>query len=236
MRCAVGGNGATPYLAHLSRGVTLDKGNRKSGVKALRLIHTFCTWWKAFFSAALRRNLRNQPFHWNYLFQGYITGRRQEGAMITQRAVSVRLKKEGIQHMTDFEDMSNALACTSANCRAEVLEELINETDRPMFFEGVLKSTVRYDSDEGHFFATAQCGNLMGPSEGPIFFLAAYALPIIRWHMRTMAWEEEHLPLLQGQTPSALVCDLGLSAFADDVAKKGSGQKRGRGFRGSRAF
>ena len=35
-----------------------------------------------------------------------------------------------------------------------------------------------------------------------------------------MAWEEEQLPLLQGQTPSGLVCDLGPSAFADDVAKK----------------
>ena len=140
--------------------------------------------------------------------------------MITQRVVSVRLKKEDIQHMTFFEDMSNASACTSANCRVEVLEELINETDRPMFFERVLNSTVRYDSDEGHFFATAPCGNLMGSSEGLIFFLAAYALPIIRWNMRTMAWEEEHLPLLQGQTRSGLVCDLRLSAFADDVAER----------------
>ena len=35
-----------------------------------------------------------------------------------------------------------------------------------------------------------------------------------------MAREEEHLPLLQGQTPSGLECGLGLSAFADDVAKK----------------
>ena len=43
VRCADGCNGATPYLAHLSRGVTLDKGNKKSGVKALRLIHMFCT-------------------------------------------------------------------------------------------------------------------------------------------------------------------------------------------------
>ena len=50
VRCAAdAGSGATPYLAHLLRGVTLDKGNRKSGVKALRLIHMFSTWWKAFF-------------------------------------------------------------------------------------------------------------------------------------------------------------------------------------------
>ena len=54
VRCADGGNKATTYLAHLTRGVTLDKGNRKSGVKALRLIHMFCTWWKVFFGAALR--------------------------------------------------------------------------------------------------------------------------------------------------------------------------------------
>ena len=59
--------------------------------------------------------------------------------MITQRVVSWRLRQEGIQHLTDFEDMSNAFAC--ANCRAEVLEELINEVDRPMFFERILNST-----------------------------------------------------------------------------------------------
>ena len=49
VRCADGGNGTARYLAHLSRGVTLDKGHRKSGAKALRLIHMFCTWWNAFF-------------------------------------------------------------------------------------------------------------------------------------------------------------------------------------------
>ena len=119
-----------------------SQGNRKSGVKALRLIHLFCTWWKAFFGAALRRNLRDQPVHWNDVFHGNITGRRREGAMITRIAVTVRLRKEGIQHLTDFEDMSEAFACTSANCRAEVLEELISETDRPMIFERVLNSTV----------------------------------------------------------------------------------------------
>ena len=32
--------------------------------------------------------------------------------------------------------------------------------------------------------------------------------------------EEEDLPLLQGVTPSGYACDLGLSAYADDVAKK----------------
>ena len=138
--------------------------------------------------------------------------------MITQRAVSVRLKKEGIQHMTDFEDMSNAFACTSANCRAEVLEELTTRRIDRCFLKG--SSTPQYVTIPTRGFSTSQCGNLMGSSEGPIFVLAAYALPIIRWNMRTMAWEEEHLPLLQGQTPSGLECDLGLSTFADDVSKK----------------
>ena len=55
--------------------MTLDKGNEKSGVKALRLIHMFCTWWKAFFGAALRRSLRDQLVSWNDAFHGYITGR-----------------------------------------------------------------------------------------------------------------------------------------------------------------
>ena len=96
----------------------------------------------------------------------------------------MRLRKEGIQHLTDFEDMSNAFACTSAECRAEVLEELINETDRPMSFERVLNSTVRYDLEKVHFFATPQCGNFMVSSEGQIFFLAAYAMPLIRWNLR----------------------------------------------------
>ena len=178
-----------PYLARQSRGGTLDKGDGKSGVKALRLIHMFCAWWKIFSAQLCVATFGTNLFTLMIRF--------------------MRLKKEGIQHMTDFEDMSNAFACTSANCRAEVLENLINETDRPMFFERVFNSTVRYDSDEG-----------TSSTKGPIFFLAAYALPIIRWNMRTMAWEEEHLPLLLGQAPSGLVCDLGLSALADDVAKK----------------
>ena len=178
-----------PYLAHQSRGVTLDKRDGKSGVKALRLIHMFCTWWK-FFSA----QLCVATFGTN---------------LFTLMIRFMRLKKEGIQHMTDFEDMSNAFACMSVNCRAEVLEKLINETDRPMFLERVLNSTVRYDSDEGHFF-----------NQGPDLLLGRVCAADYSWNMRTMAWEEEHLPLLLGQAPSGLVCDLGLSALADDVAKK----------------
>ena len=212
VRCADGGNGAAPYLAHLSRGVTLDKGNRKSGAKALRLIHMFCTWWNAFFNAILRRNLRNSSFNWNDAFHGYITGPRREGAVITQRAVSMRLRKEGIQHLTDFKDMSNAFTCTSAEIRAEVLEELINETDRPMFFERAqLHCAVRLG--RGALLCNFMCSS-------PIFFLAAHAMPLIRWNLRTEALEEEDLPLLQGVTPAGHTCDLGLSAFADDVAKK----------------
>ena len=207
VRCADAGNGAAP----LSRGVTLDKGNRKSEVKALRLIHMFCMWWKAFFSAILRRNLRNSSFHWNDAFHGYITGRRREGAMITQRAVSMRLRKEGIQHLTDFEDR-NAFACTSAECRAEVLEELINETDRPMFFERAqFHCAVRLG--RGALLCNFMCSS-------PIFFLAAHAMPLIRWNLSTEALEQEDLPLLQGVTPAGHTCDLGLSAFADDIAKK----------------
>ena len=96
--------------------------------------------------------------------------------------------------------------------RAKVLEELINETDRQMFFERVLNSTVRYDS-EGISFQ--HCG-----VEGPNFFLAAYAMSFIRWNLGTEGVEEEDLPLLQGVTLAGHTCDLGLSAFADDVAKK----------------
>ena len=45
-------------------------------------------------------------------------------------------------------------------------------------------------------------------------------MPLIRWNLRTEALEEEDLPLLQGVTLAGHTCDLGLSAFADDVAKK----------------
>ena len=45
-------------------------------------------------------------------------------------------------------------------------------------------------------------------------------MPLIRSNFRTEALEEEDLPLLQGVTLAGHTCDLGLSAFADDVAKK----------------
>ena len=82
--------------------------------------------------------------------------------MITQRAVSWRLRKEGIQHLTDNEDMSNAFACTSANCRAEVLEELITEADRPMFFERVLNSTVLLRVGRGTLLRDSEVWQLHG--------------------------------------------------------------------------
>ena len=70
------------------------------------------------------------------------------------------------------------------------------------------------------FFERAQlhCAVILGG--GPIFFLAAHAMPLIRSNFRTEALEEEDLPLLQGVTPAGHTCDLGLSAFADDFAKK----------------
>ena len=86
--------------------------------------------------------------------------------------------------------MSNASACYDRELQgrgAGGIDQRDGSTD--VFFDKVPNSTVRYDSDEGHFFATPQCGNLMGSSEGPILFLAAYALPIIRWNLRTEAWE-----------------------------------------------
>ena len=93
-----------------------------------------------------------------------------------------------------------------------MLEELINETDRPMFFERAqLHCAVRLG--RGALLCNFMCSS-------PIFFLAAHAMPLIRWNLRTEALEEEELPLPQGVTPAGHTCDLGLSAFADDVAKK----------------
>ena len=123
---------------------------------------------------------RDPPFIWNDAFHGYITGGRRE--LLRLPMERCHAAKRGHSALTDFEDMSNAFACTSATCRAEVLEELITEEDRPMFFERVLNSTVLYDSDEGRFFATPQCGNFTSASEGPIFFLAAYASPLLLWN------------------------------------------------------
>ena len=158
---------STIFGTSVDRGDT-GQGNRKSGAKELRLIHMFCMWWKAFFSAILRRNLRNSSFNWNDAFHGYITGRRREGAMITQRAVSMRLRKECIQQLTDFKDMSNAFTCTSAEIRAEVLEELINETDRPMFFERAqLHCAVRLGG--GALLWNTAVWQLQGFERGPNF-------------------------------------------------------------------
>ena len=80
------------------------------------------------------------------------------------------------------------------------------------------------------FFERAQlhCAVILGGGallcnfmcSSPIFFLAAHAMPLIRWNLRTEALEEEDLPLLQGVTFAGHTCDLGLSAFADDFAKK----------------
>ena len=103
VRCADGGNGAPPYLAHFVKRSDIGQGSSKEWCKGaetcahvLHLVESF------FLTLLCAVTFVISLFTGTMPFPGYITGWRREGAMITQRAVTVRLRKEGIQHLTDF--------------------------------------------------------------------------------------------------------------------------------------
>ena len=104
--------------------------------------------------------------------------------------------------------MSDAFACTSANCRAEVLEELINETDRPMFFSKEFSTPQYVTIPTRHFFATATSW-------------VGVRADLLLGYVCASDYSVEHADDgVEGGAMAATESDVGLSAFADDVAKK----------------
>ena len=85
-----------PVEAVFSRAFFVSKGNHKTGLAGLRMIHLFCSWWRHFVRPALQDQLRSTKVQWEHRAYAYIKHRRREGAMIVQRAVEARLSDKRI--------------------------------------------------------------------------------------------------------------------------------------------
>eukprot|EP00959_Pyramimonas_sp_CCMP1952_P027976 587102-Pyramimonas_sp.AAC.1 len=112
----------TPYQWHWSRTFQLSKGNLKKGTKAMRLIHCYCPFGKAWYRGLFLRSPRPPlPPH----AHGYAPHRCRQNAQLVAKIHSWRLRKLGISHLLLKKDMSNAFPSTSHEELARTVQQII---------------------------------------------------------------------------------------------------------------
>ena len=98
-----------PVKANFSPGAFLDNANGKQGMEGQRMIHVLCPFWKSFFSGLLSEGLRARGGDSSFppTSHGFISERRREEAMLTQRVVAYKLDEPGEEYLTELMDMGN---------------------------------------------------------------------------------------------------------------------------------
>lgn len=166
---------ATPNVANLSKGFFIDKENGKAWLLGQRLLHIYCPFWRSFFGGIVKEAEKKKPFEWADFSHAYLAGRRREGAMLAQRATSWTLRRLKISHINDLRDMTNAFASTTKERREETLATLIPEKHQALFTQRITNSAVELVSfEEEAICMVPQLGNIIGSSEGPLFFLGEF--------------------------------------------------------------
>ena len=206
-----------PCVANLSKAFLLDKGNNLEGLSGQRILHLYCSYWRSFFGAALQKEQKDHPAVWPDWFHAYLPSRRREGAMVTRRCVANSLAKLRLPFLGDLRDMANAFACTRPETLLETLNKLIKDKFfAEFFFQRITNSVVELPSFEGGCVTVVpQTGNVIGSSEGPVFFSDAFVSALGGWLAETELREEfPQIILLHSE---GFLVEGGLSTFADDT-------------------
>ena len=97
--------GAQRHHMETSQGHPIGKGNNKSGMKALRIVHSTCAWGASFFKGKWRAQTW-QAFP-SYCY-GAIPGKAREEAIALQNMLGDRLRTARISFERDYFDVANA--------------------------------------------------------------------------------------------------------------------------------
>ena len=102
----------TPVDAHRCIAAPIDKRNGKIKIPGSRIIYNFCPFWGAFYRAGLSRGEKFHSVNWPSYDHGFLVGRRREGAMLTQRVMSERMRFLRMQCIDSSHDLANAFGST----------------------------------------------------------------------------------------------------------------------------
>ena len=94
-----------PTQAAVSTTFFLDKKKSVKGTKGLRIIHTFCPFWRCFLRGLVLKGSQFLPPSWAH---GGIKGRRREGLMLIARVGAYKLRKARRPHAIKSYDATSA--------------------------------------------------------------------------------------------------------------------------------
>ena len=108
--------------------------------------------------------------------------------MVVQRCIQERLAQMGLQSVAHLIDMTNAFASTTAARRDQTVEQRIAPRSGPRmgypdyFTQNVGASAVQFTADTGETLDVwPGAGNIVGSSEGPLFFSWAFNGSMREW-------------------------------------------------------
>ena len=127
--------GQVPLTSNLSQVFLQPKGNDKAGLLGQRQLHLYCHFWRLFYGARLKAEMRAARPAWDSFAHAYLPGRGREGAMATQNATQNKLASAGIPSVAHLRDMTNAFASTSDEPRVETVNDLVTD-GAPLFQAG----------------------------------------------------------------------------------------------------
>lgn len=213
--------GVAPTTAHRSQSVPLPKRNGKKQMAALRWIHIFCPFWRAWFKQLLDTGVASLLPFWPSYVTGFLPRRRRENCMAALRVVSWRLNMLKLPFADIFYDLSNAFGSTTHEHLLLTLPTVTRLTDKDFFEQRIRNSAFSIVALDREITMIVGEGTLMGSSEGPLLFARAFTEELKQWVTNfSSVLPESSRGLRLRCTFFRTLHDGGLFNFADDVARK----------------
>jgi len=208
--------GEAPLQAHESWPCLIHKKFDPNPCLAVRMIHVLCPWWRAWFRVIRLEDPRPDPPPDAY---GSAPGRRREGAILVQNILAEKYRRNGVAFAArGFFDATNAFASTKHEVMEKASDQGLNSENKTFVSARRANSHFKIVTPTGETTVVPKTGSLMGDSNAPEDFVAAYQEPLNEWD-KALAQQGF------GQTVASTrvggeqwTCQISRTQFVDDVA------------------
>ena len=198
-----------PTAWQTSMGYKIDKGNRKTGCAALRVVNSLDPLGKAFFAQAWQRG---QPQSARHYASGYRQGKSRIEAIVQQHVVGYRLRQSKCSYNKCFFDVANAFYSATHDNIDIAVSECIQPEDFDLVKQRYRDTAVCIEARDGWACVRPQSGALQGDTCASDLFLEVYHPQIDTWNARSPQ-------ILVTDPITRRMVDVSLATYADDVSK-----------------
>ncbi|CAK0860926.1 unnamed protein product, partial [Prorocentrum cordatum] len=208
----------------------LPKGIDKVGTKAMRLIHCYCPFGKAWYRGIFTRHRRPPLPHHSH---GYSSHRSRQGAQLVSKLHARRLRRLRVNHLQLKKDMTNAFPSTSHDVLEEVVGQIIPDVQDHLFLkQRRAEAVMEARAGDARGFYVPRHGAGMGDGNACELLVRSCVRPLEDWNRELLINSRGsfHLaggsavPLMEAATLVSCPCsgqlvDLSLRDHAGDVSQ-----------------